>query len=76
MGYSLPTVRVTGLVDGEWQELGGVEGRAVDHSRDFPAIAVPLADDAPAVRQLRLEIAAREEGQRLIIPEVEVWARE
>ncbi len=76
MNGSLPGVRVTGLVDGDWQELGSVAGRVVDYRRDFPEVVIPLADDAPAVQQLRLEIAAREEGQRLILPEVEIWARE
>ncbi|MGI5816527.1 MAG: sugar-binding protein [Armatimonadota bacterium] len=75
-GQSHPAMTVTGLVDGAWVSLGSVEGFPVDHSRDFPERIIPIAPDAPAVRRLRLEIAAREEGQRLIIPEVEIWARE
>lgn len=75
MGRSLPAVRVTGLAGEQWVELGGAPGGALDYSRDFPEIVIDLADDAPAVRWVRLEIAARDEGEMLIIPEVEIWAK-
>ena len=40
------------------------------------ASVVPLAHPLDAVQRLRVELGARDEGQRLIIPEVEIWARE
>ena len=48
----------------------------VENASDFPAVTIELADDAPPVQRLRIELGAREEGQRLIVPEVEIWARE
>ncbi len=71
---SRPAMRVTGLVGEEWVELGSVPGGALDIPGDFPEVVIPIADDAPAVQRVRLEIAARDEGQALIIPEVEIWA--
>ncbi len=75
-GRSHPAIEVTGLVNGEWVPLGSVAGFAMENVHDFPERMIPLVADAPAVQQVRLEITAREEGQRLIIPEVEIWARE
>ncbi|MBT5612496.1 MAG: hypothetical protein HN742_22680 [Lentisphaerae bacterium] len=72
---SHPRLSVTGLVDGEWVTLGSLEGQPVVDRNDFPARLVELDDNAPPVQQLRLTIAAREEGKMLLIPEVEIWAR-
>ncbi len=73
-GRSHPAIEVTGLVDGEWIALGSVEGFPVENGHDFPERVIDIREDAPAVQQIRLQIAAREEDQRLIIPEVEIWA--
>jgi hypothetical protein len=51
-----------------------VPGGTLDIPGDFPEVVIPIADDAPAVQRVRLEIAARNEGEALIIPEVEIWA--
>ena len=67
-------MRVTGLVGEEWVELGSVPGGTLDIPGDFPEVVIPIAGDAPAVQRVRLEIAARNEGEALIIPEVEIWA--
>ncbi len=74
-GRSKPAMQVTGLVDGEWVTLGSAETGQLDYRHEFPETVIPIADDAPLVQRLRLKIATRQEGQRLIIPEVEIWAR-
>ncbi|MGC9318927.1 MAG: sugar-binding protein, partial [Armatimonadota bacterium] len=71
----LPDTRVVGRVGDEWVELGAIEKRTVIDSTDFPAVTIDLDEDAPGVQHLRLELGARDEGQRLIIPEIEIWAR-
>ena len=75
-GRSHPAIEVTGLVDGRWVTLGSVDGFPVENTHDFPERIIKIADDAPAVQQLRLQIPAREKGQYLCIPEVEIWAIE
>ncbi|MEA3400159.1 MAG: sugar-binding protein [Armatimonadota bacterium] len=72
----LPDTRVVGRVGDEWVELGAIQKRSVTDRTDFPAVTIDLDEAAPAVRHLRLEVGARDEGRRLIIPEIEIWARE
>lgn len=72
----LPDTVVSGLVGEQWRNLGQAARQTVENSSDFPAVAIDLAADAPPVQRLRIELGARDEGQRLIIPEVEIWARE
>ena len=72
----LPDTAVTGLVGDEWRTLGQAGHQTVENSSDFPEVTIDLADDAPPLQRLRIELGARDEGQRLIIPEVEIWARE
>jgi len=74
-GRSHPHLSVTGLVNGKWITLGSVEGFPVENAHDFPERIIKIAEDAPATQQLRLTLAAREEGRMLLIPEVEIWAQ-
>ena len=57
-GRSHPPIEVTGLVDGRWVALGSVDGFPVENVHDFPERIIKIADDAPAVQQLRLQIPA------------------
>jgi len=70
----LPDMTASGLVDGQWRALGSAEKRSVTDASDFPEVVIDLDDDAPPVQQLRIDLGERDEGQRLIIPEIEIWS--
>jgi hypothetical protein len=71
----LPAVTVEGLVNGQWQQLGQGASLTPENPGDYPAVTIPLDRKAPAVQQVRLNVAERPAGVQLIIPELEVWAR-
>lgn len=72
----LPTVKVEGLVQGQWRTLGQHAGLKPPDRGDYPAVTISLDPEAPAVRQVRLSLAERAAGNQLIIPELEIWARD
>lgn len=72
----LPSVTVEGLVQGQWRTLGQCAGLTPENRGDYPAVTIPLDGRAAAVQQMRLSFAEREAGSQLIIPELEIWARE
>ena len=71
----LPELVVEGLVGDRWQPLGTAPKQEPEDSGDFPAVSIEL-QDAPAVQHCRLRLGARDEGKALIVPELEIWARQ
>ena len=72
----LPVTTAAGLVGGQWRQLGRCDGMKPDDRGDYPAVTIPLGRKAPAVQQVRLEFAGRDKDMLLIIPELEIWARD
>ncbi len=74
-GNLVPSVTVEAQIGGEWRQIGAGESRPLTDNGDYPAVTVALDAAAPAVQHMRMTFAAREEGQVLLIPELEIWAR-
>ena len=72
----LPATTVEGLVDGQWRLLGQTTGLRPADQGDYPAVTIPLSAKVPPVQRVRLDLGQRDAGALLIIPELEIWARE
>jgi hypothetical protein len=72
----LPALRVEGRVADQWRDLGGCSACTPKDKGDFPAVSLALDPQAPSVRQVRLSLGERPAGASLIIPEIEIWARD
>ncbi len=72
----LPGITVEGLAGGEWVRLGELAAQRANDQSDYPAVTIGLDAGAPAVERMRMSFAARGEKEVLLLPELEVWARQ
>ena len=72
----LTAVRLEGRTGDTWTELGKQPVQQSPDAGDYPGATVDVPAGAPPVDVLRLHFGARDDSQRLIIPEMELWARD
>jgi hypothetical protein len=72
----LPAITVEGFAGGQWVALGELAAQRTNDHGDYPAVSIQLDAGVPAVEQMRMSFAARGEKEVLVIPEIEIWARE
>ncbi|MBT7303985.1 MAG: hypothetical protein HN849_30915, partial [Victivallales bacterium] len=73
---ALPAVSLEGRTGNTWVKLAEQPAQQSPDAADYPALTIRTAPDAPAIEALRIHFAARTGKQRLLIPEVELWARD
>ncbi len=71
----LPETIIEGEVNGTWRRLGQVKRQVPVDKDDFPAVSITLDKSAPPVRRLRMRLGTRR-TRHIIIPEIEIWARD
>ncbi|MFP3904937.1 MAG: hypothetical protein ACLFWB_11900, partial [Armatimonadota bacterium] len=73
---ALPETTVEALIEGQWQTIGTHEEHISPDRADYPAATITLNEEAPAVQKLRITFAGADEERVLLIPEIEIWAKE
>ena len=73
---TLPAVTLEGRTGNTWTLLATHPAHQSPDKVDYPAVSVSIPAGASPVDAIRINFAALGDNQRLIIPEIELWARE
>lgn len=74
--HTLPAVSMAGRTGNTWTELGKQPAQQSPDTADYPGVTISIPANARLVDMLRVSFAALDDNQRLVIPEIELWARE